>query len=112
MAKNVSVILDASKLKTTTRKAPTPYKPFKYLDNRITPEARQVTQKIFLAVQEELGQTIFDVNVYTLNLLKVAAPMIGEIVFDVDAGTKSMVQAVDDSGIRFGIDKFMSSVFR
>lgn len=112
MAKNISVILDASKLKTTTRKAPTPYRPFKFLDNRITPEARQITQKIFLAVQEELGGTVFDVNVYTLNLLKVAAPAVGEIVFDVDAGTKSMVQAVEDSGIRFGVNKFMSSVFQ
>ena len=112
MAKNVSVILDASKLKTATRKAPTPYKPFKYLDNRITPEARKITQQLFLAAQEELGKTVFDVNVYTLNLLKVAAPALGEIVFDVDAGTKAMVQAVNDSGIRFGINKFMNSVFQ
>ena len=112
MAKNVSVILDASKLKTSTRKAPTPYKPFKYLDNRITPEARKITQQLFLAAQEELGKTVFDVNVYTLNLLKVTAPALGEIVFDVDAGTKAMVQAVNDSGIRFGINKFMNSVFQ
>lgn len=112
MAKNVSVILDASKIKTVTRKAPTPYKPFRYLDNRITPEARTTTKQIFLAVQDELGKTIFDVNIYTLNLLKVAAPAIGEIIFSVDAGTKSMLQAVDDSGIRYGIDKFLNSVFR
>ena len=112
MAKNISVILDASKLKTTTRKAPTPYRPFKYLDNRITPEARKITQQMFLAAQAELGGTVFDVNIYTLNLLKIAAPALGEIAFDVDAGTKSMVQAVNDSGIRFGVSKFLNSVFQ
>lgn len=112
MAKNVSVILDAAKIKTNSRKAPTPYKPFKYLDNRITFEERAKTKKIFEAVQSELGQTIFDVNIYTANLTKIAAPVIGAIVFDVDAGTKGMIQAVDNSGIRYGIEKFFNSVFQ
>lgn len=112
MAKNISLILDSSKIKTATRKAPTPYRPFKLLDNRITPEARATTKKIFETVQGELGKTVFDANVYTLNLLKIAAPTLGEIVFDVDAGTKSMVKAVDESGIRYGIDKFLSAVFK
>ena len=112
MAKNIPVVLDSSKLKTNTRKAPTPYKPFKYLDNRISEEDRRKTKQIFETVQGELGHTVFDVNIYTLNLLKVAAPAIGEIIFDVDAGTKSMVQAVDDSGMRYGKDKFLDSVFQ
>ena len=112
MAKNISVILDSAKLKTATRKAPTPYKPFKYLDNRISAENRTTTKKIFEMVQGELAPTVFDVNIYTANLIKVAAPVIGEIIFDVDAGTKSMVQAVDESGMRYGKDKFLESVFQ
>lgn len=112
MAKNISVVLDSSKLKTNTRKAPTPYKPFKFLDNRISEEQRSTTQKIFETVQAELGKTVFDANVYTENLLNIAAPVIGKIIFDVDAGTKSMIQAVDESGMRYGRDKFLDSVFR
>ena len=112
MAKNISVILDSAKLKTATRKAPTPYKPFKLLDNRISAEQRTTTKKLFEMVQGELAHIVFDVNVYTANLLKIAAPVIGEIVFDVDAGTKNMTQAVDNSGIRYGRDKFLDSVFQ
>lgn len=112
MAKNISVILDAAKIKKASRKAPTPYKPFKYLDNRISPENRLITKKIFETVQNELGATFFDVNIYTANLIKIAAPVIGEIVFDVDAGTKGMIKAVEESGIRYGKDKFLDSVFQ
>lgn len=112
MAKNVHLILDSTKLKTVGRKARTPYRPNKILDNRITPEARVVTKKIFETVQGELGGLIFDVNVYTKNLLTVAAPILGEIQFSVDSGTKNMMKAVDDSGMRYGLDKFLNSVFQ
>lgn len=112
MAKNISVVLDATRLRTNTRKAPTPYKPFKMLDNRISAENRATTKKLFETVQGELAHTVFDVNIYTANLIKVAAPIIGEVIFDVDAGTKGMVQAVEDVGIRFGRDKFLSLVFQ
>lgn len=112
MAKNIHLILDSTKLKTVGRKARTPYRPNKTLDNRITPEARNITKKIFETAQSELGGLIFDVNIYTRNLIAIVAPTLGEIHFDVDAGTKGMVKAVDDSGMRYGLDKFLNSVFR
>lgn len=112
MAKNIHVVLDTSKHKKMNRKSRVPYRPVKYLDQRITPEERVITQRIYEAVQDELGDLNFDVEVYTQNMLNVAAPIIGEIVFDVDAGTNKMMQAVHDSGIRFGMDKFLTSVFK
>ena len=112
MAKNIHLILDATKLKTVGRKARTPYRPNKILDNRISEEARSITKKLFETVQDELGNLIFDVNIYTQKMLGVVAPILGEIEFSVDAGTKKMMQAVHDSGIRYGKDKFLNSVFK
>ena len=112
MAKNIHLILDSAELKTVGRKARTPYRPNKLFDNRITPEARAITKKIFETVQNELGGLVFDVNIYTRNILKVAAPILGEVQFDVDAGTKHMIKAVNDSGMRYGMDKFLNSVFK
>jgi len=51
------------------------------------------------------------VNVLTRNLMQIAAPAIGELEFDVDKQTKILRQIVDNSGIRYGVTKFVESVF-
>ena len=111
MAKHVSIVLENVKAHTNSRKIREPYKPFKMIENRISAEVRPQVKKIFETAQDELGQTIFDVNVLTRNLIQVAAPMLGEIEFDVDKGTKVLRNIVDNSGIRYGINKFTATVF-
>lgn len=111
MAKHISIVLDTVKPHSNTRKIKEPYKPCKLLDNKISAEARRETKKIFEAAQDELGKTIFDVNVLTRSLMQIAAPAIGELEFDVDKQTKILRQIVDDSGIRYGIAKFTETVF-
>ena len=111
MAKHTALVLDNVKPHTGSRKVQYAYKPNKLFDNKISGDARLQTKKNFEIAQAELGNTIFDVNILTRDLLNVAAPMLGELEFDVDKSTKVMIQVVDDSGIRYGINKFMNTVF-
>lgn len=111
MAKNVSVVLAAAKSKLGCRKIKEPYKPSPALMQRISAEDREKTKKLLAVVHEELVTKIFDVNIYTNNLLNIAAPAIGEINFDIDAGTRGMMKVVDESGIRFGINRFLKVIF-
>jgi len=111
MAKHISIVLDTVKPHTGSRKIKEPYKPCKMLDNRISAEARATAKKLFETAQDGIGRTIFDVNVLTRNLVQIAAPAIGELEFDVDKQTKILRQIVDNSGIRYGVTKFVESVF-
>ena len=111
MAKHISIVLDSVKPHTNSRKIREPYRPFKMIENKISEENRPKVKKIFETAQNELGATIFDVNVLTRNLLQIAAPTLGEIEFDVDKGTNVLREIVDNSGIRYGISKFMQTVF-
>ena len=111
MAKHTSLVLDNLKTTVGSRKVQYAYKPNKTFDHRISADARLQTKKNFAIVQAELGNTVLDVNVLTRDLLKVAATMLGELEFDADKATKIMIQVVDDSGIRYGINKFMGTVF-
>ena len=111
MAKNVAILLENVKPQTGSRKINYAYKPNKIFDNRISADARLQTKKIFEIVQNELSQTVFDVNILTRSLMYVAAPAIGELHFDIDRSTKGMIDVVDNSGIRYGINKFMQTVF-
>ena len=111
MAKHIQMVLDSIKSGNDNRKVTYIYKPNKIFDNRITPEAREKTKNMFQIAQEELGGLVFDVNACTKELLGVAAPMLGDVVFDINASTKEMMQAVDESGIRFGTNKFLKTVF-
>ena len=111
MAKHIAIVLDGFKPHTNSRKIKEPYKPFKEIEKRIPDEKRGEVKKIFETAQTELGKTIFDVNVLTRSLMQAAAPAIGEIVFDVDKQTKILCDIVDNSGIRYGVGKFMETVF-
>ena len=111
MAKHVQLVLDGLKSTTGSRKVNLVYKPNKMFDHRISAEQREKTKTMFQTAQEELGGTIFDVNACSHDLLEFAAPFLGELHFDIDKSTAAMIQAVDDSGIRFGKDKFMETVF-
>ncbi len=111
MAKHVNLLLDAMKISKDTRKFKDSYKPLKTFDNRITPEERKKTKTMFEVAQEGLIDCFFDVNVFANRIFQVAAPMIGEIEFDIDAPTRAMFQAVEDSGIRYGANIFLKTVF-
>lgn len=111
MAKHITIVLDSVKPHSNSRKIKEPYRPFKIIENKISEENRPKVKKIFEIAQNELGSTIFDVNVLTRNLLQIAAPTLGEIEFDIDKSTKILRDIVDNSGIRYGIGKFMQTVF-
>ena len=111
MAKHIQMVLDSIKSSNGSRKVKYIYKPNKIFDNRITPEAREKTKNMFQVAQEELGEIVFDVNACSKELLNIAAPMLGEIVFDINSSTKDMMTAVEESGIRFGTNKFLKTVF-
>ncbi len=111
MAKHVQLVLDSIKGVVGSRKVAYIYKPSKMFDSRISAESREKTKTMFQVAQEELGGTVFDVNACSRDLLEFAAPFLGELVFDIDRSTAAMVAAVDESGIRFGKDKFMETVF-
>ena len=111
MAKHVQLVLDSIKGNNGSRKVAYIYKPNKMFDARISADAREKTKTMFQVAQEELGNTVFDVNSCSRNLLEFTAPCLGELVFDIDKSTAAMVAAVDDSGIRFGKNKFMETVF-
>ena len=111
MAKHIQMVLDSIKSGNGSRKVKYIYKPNKTFDNRITPEAREKTKSMFQVAQEELGETVFDVNICSKELLEVAAQILGEIDFDIDSSTKKMLEAVEESGIRFGTNKFLKTVF-
>ena len=66
---------------------------------------------MFQIAQEELSGTVFDVNACTKEMLEVTANEIGAITFDINKSTAEMLQAVHDSGIRFGSNKFVQTVF-
>ena len=111
MSKNIHIVLDSVKGNTGSRKVAYIYKPNKKFDLRISKEEREKTKTMFQVAQEELGETVFDVNVCTRPLLDFAANFINELDFDINTSTADMMQAVEDSGIRFGRNRFLETVF-
>lgn len=111
MARHVSIVLDQAKLKKSSRKINQPYKTSKLLESKIPADDREKTKKILLVAQGELSATVFDINLFALNLLKIAAPAIEQISFDIDKSTLGMKKVVEESGIRFGVNKFLATVF-
>ena len=111
MAKHVQLVLDGLKSATGSRKVAYIYKPNKMFDHRIPAAEREKTKTMFQVAQEELGGTIFDVNSCSRDLLEFAAPFLGKLHFDINASTAEMLAAVNESGIRFGKDKFLETVF-
>ena len=111
MSKNVQFVLDSIKTGSGSRKVQYAYKPNKTFDRRIPPEEREKTKSMFQITQELLGGTDFDVNACTKEMLEVTANEIGGLVFDINKSTAEMLQAVHDSGIKFGSNKFVQTVF-
>jgi len=111
MAKHVQLVLDTLKSTNGSRKVAYIYKPNKMFDHRIPASEREKTKTMFQVAQEELGGTIFDINACSRDLLKFTAPFLGELHFDINQSTAGMMAAVDESGIRFGKDRFMETVF-
>ena len=113
MAKNISMVSDILLLKPGSRKrtAHYTYQPTKMFERKIPPEAHSTTQKMFVAAHEELKDTIFDIHSCNIEILKIAVDNLGKLEFDLDAGTKKMIVEITNSDIRFGISKFLETVF-
>ena len=112
MAKHTQIILDSLKIGGAgSRKIKMTYKPNKMFDNRISAENREKAKTMFEIAQDELGGLNFDVNIFTRKLVEDAAKILGETVFDINKSTADMMTAVEESGIRFGSNKFLKTVF-
>ena len=113
MAKNISMISDIKAMTPGSRKrtAHYTYIPSKMYERKIPKEAHAVTTMMFQAAHQELKDTIFYIHNCTLGMLKIAVEDVGKIDFDLDVRTKRMVEEIHKSDIRFGISKFLETVF-
>ncbi len=87
------------------------YSPSKKVDFKISEEGRNQTAEMFKIARDELGVLVLNVDTPTKKHLAIAAMALGNIDFDIDMSTSIMMQVVHDSGIRFGMNKFLETVF-
>ena len=102
MAKNISLLLELLKRRATCRKVVLPYKQARDSRLRLTDEDKVKIQGLMDIAHELLSKTAFDINISSSNLIRISAFTIGNIKFDIHAGTKSMLKIVDQSGIKGG----------
>lgn len=100
MAKNITLMLELLKRRPSHRKVKLPYKQSRDSRFRISDDDKVKIQKLMDTVHEILGETAFDINISSSNLIRITAFTIGNIKFDITAGTKNMVNVVEESGIR------------
>ena len=84
--KSITLMMELLKRKPSCRKAQLPYRPDK-------------DSKIKIKDAEKDSVKAFDINISSSNLIRVSAFMLGNIKFDIDAGTKGILKVVEDSGI-------------
>ncbi len=87
------------------------YSPSKKTDFKIPESERPKIAEIFAIARNELGTLVLNVDIPTKKHLAIAAMALGNIEFDIDMSTRRMEKVVEDSGIRFGISKFLETVF-
>ena len=97
--KSITLMMELLKRKPSCRKAQLPYRPDKDSKIKIKDAEKDSVIALMKIVQDELGDKAFDINISSSNLIRVSAFMLGNIKFDIDAGTKGMVKVVEDSGI-------------
>lgn len=111
MSKNMHLISEDMKVKVSNRKMTQRYVTPKTDLFRISAEEREKINPVFKVAQEELLTQALDIGIATRKMLNVAAMSFGNIEFDIDAETRLMEKAVEESGIRHGVYKFLDTVF-
>ena len=97
--KSITLMMELLKRKPSCRKAQLPYRPDKDSKIKIKDDEKENVVALMKIVQDELGDKAFDINVSSSNLIRVSAFMLGNIKFDIDAGTKNLKKLVEESGI-------------
>ena len=98
--KSITLMMELLKRKPACRKAQLPYRPDKDSKIRINENEKENVVALMKIVQDELGDKAFDINISSSNLIRISAFTLGNIKFDIDAGTKGMVKVVEESGIK------------
>ena len=83
------------------------YRTSKTLDLQLTELQKIEAIKLFNMAKNILANVTLDVDINTKKMQAIAANIIGHIEFDIDAGTKPLEKAVDASGMRGGIQKYL-----
>ena len=97
--KSITLMMELLKRKPSCRKAQLPYRPDKDSKIRINENEKENVVALMKIVQDELGDKAFDINVSSSNLIRISAFTLGNIKFDIDAGTKNLKKLVEESGI-------------
>ncbi len=110
--KNVPIVLKSMIAKrVANNKVANDYLPsgiLKYLEKK--PIDHEEIKKLFLAVQEELNQTVYNGNICTAKMSIVAAPEIGNICFNLDASTQAMKKVIEEFDLRANGKLFVERV--
>ena len=110
MAKSISLMMELLKRKPACRKVHLPYKQArdsKLLLKEVDKEKIQVLMSI---VHEVLGESAFDINISSSKLIRVSAFGLGNIKFDVNAGTKNITKVIEESGIKSSRDVLVKTL--
>ena len=105
--KSITLMMELLKRKPTCRKAQLPYRPDKDSKIKLKNEDIEKVVSLMQIVQSELGDKAFDINVSSSNLIRVSAFMLGNVKFDIDAGTKIFKKIFDDTGIKSSRTEFL-----
>ncbi len=100
MAKSISLMMELLKRKPSCRKVHLPYKQARDSKLLLKEADKEKIQPLMAIVHEILGDAAFDINVSSSKLIRVSAFGLGNIKFDIDAGTKNILKVVEDSGIK------------
>ena len=98
--KSITLMMELLKRKPACRKAQLPYRPDKDSKIRINEDEKENVIALMKIVQDELGDKAFDINISSSNLIRISAFTLGNIKFDINAGTKGIMKVVEESGIK------------
>ena len=83
------------------------YRTSKTLDLHLTELQKIEAVKLFNMAKNILVNVTLDVDISTKKMQAIAGNILGHIEFDIDAGSKPLEKAVNDSGMRGGIQKYL-----
>ena len=104
--KNLPTLTPKDKRLKNAKGRPT-YRTSKTLDLKLTDAQKAEAIQLFNMAKNILVNVTLDVDINTKRVLLTAINVLGDIVFDIDAGSRPLEEAVHKSNIRGGIQKYL-----
>ena len=110
MAKRVKVIPVERDKNIKNNKGRPNYRTNKSAPIQLSDLQKAEAANLFNMMKNILVNTVLDVDINSRRIQSMAAHILGNIEFDIDAGSRPLEQAVHDSNMRGGIQKYLKAI--